>query len=167
MTYTVTKLNISACIASLANIIYICAKVSHIPPKPHKFVDLPLQSSMGVEQLLEIVSEINALLPQFSGFIDEFNNVLLTNNINVVLDAQHHMALDVPKTMSRPNASYFSLRIGVIDNLILTRCGEIESLIEQGYNIENELKKKDSNYSSLILDKANEFKILKASYKGI
>jgi len=69
--------------------------------------------------------------------------------------------------MSRPNASYFSLRIGVIDNLILTRCGEIESLIEQGYNIENELKKKDSNYSSLILDKANEFKRLKASYKGI
>jgi len=152
MTYSVTKLNI---LYDAKHIFYICANISHTPPKPHKFVDLPLQSSMGVEQLIGIVSEINALLPQFSGFIDEFNKVLITNNINVVFDAQHHVTLDVPKTMSTPNASYFSQRIGIIDNLILTRCGEIESLIEQGYNIENQLKKNDSNYSSLILDKAN------------
>jgi hypothetical protein len=116
---------------------------------------------MGVEQVLEIVSQINVLLPQFSEFIGQFNQTTLASNFTVEFDPQQNITLYAPKNMSSPDLSYFSLRLRVIHDLILTRSGELEGLIEQGYNIENELKKTDSNYSSLILDKANEFKKLK------
>lgn len=117
-----------------------------------------------MEQILDIISQINGLLPQFSDFIGQFNQTALVGNITVEFDIQHNMTLYAPKSMSAHDISYFSQRIKIIDNLILTRCGEIERLIEQGYIIENELKKTDSNYSSLILDKANEFKRLKNSH---
>ena len=71
-------------------------------PSPHAFVNLPLQSTMG--EFTEVKLKINELLPQFSDFISQFNNMVLTNNINVITDASGNMSLDVPGTMSDTDA---------------------------------------------------------------
>lgn len=41
--------------------------------KPHSFSTKPLQSDMGIT---EIVTEINTLLPQLANFINQFNTTI-------------------------------------------------------------------------------------------
>jgi hypothetical protein len=133
------------------------------PPAPHSFNDQSLQSSIA--DLTEIVSKVNDLLPQFSDFINQFNNIIVSNNINIIIETTGRMALDVPASMPDSDAAIFSQRIAILDRIILTRIDEIEGLIEKGLNMETQLKKDNVNFTSQILDKANEFKKLKDSYK--
>jgi hypothetical protein len=132
-------------------------------PKPHVFVGLPLKST--IVELTEITLKVNELLPQLSDFISQFNNIILTNNINVITDAGGNMSLDVPGTMPDTDAERISRRISIIDRLITTRCQEINDLLQKGLAIEAKLSKDKVNYTSQILDKVNEFKRLNASYK--
>lgn len=132
-------------------------------PKPHAFASIPLQSTMV--ELTEVTLKINELLPQLSDFIDQFNNIILSNNINVITDTSGNMSLDVPGTMSDTQAEKISKRISIIDRLITTRGQEINDLLQKGLGIEAELKKDNVNYTSQILDKVNEFNRLNASYK--
>ncbi len=132
-------------------------------PSPHAFVSLPLQSTMG--EFTEVMLKINELLPQFSDFISQFNNMVLTNNINVITDASGNMSLDVPGTMSDTDAETIGKRINIIDRLITLRAQEINDLLQKGLSLNAQLKKDDVNYTSEILDKVNEFKRLNASYK--
>ena len=132
-------------------------------PKPHVFVNLPLQSTIG--ELTEVTLKINELLPQLSDFINQFNNIILTNNINVITDVSGTMSLDVPGTMSDADAEKISKRISIIDRLITTRGQAINDLLQKGLGIEAKLRKDDINYTSQILDKVDEFKRLNASYK--
>ena len=88
-------------------------------PKPHVFVSLPLQSTIG--ELTEVTLKINELLPQFSDFISQFNNIILTHNINVITNTSGNMSLGVSSTMSDIDAEKISKRIGIIDRLIASR----------------------------------------------
>jgi hypothetical protein len=133
-------------------------------PKPHKFsAELPLRSS--ISELAELTVKINELLPQFSDFISQFNNLIISNSINVIIDTSGNMTLDVPITMSDIDAQNIGKRIGIIDRLIITRGQEIDQLLQKGLSIEADLKKENLNYTSQILDKVNEFKRLNSSYK--
>lgn len=132
-------------------------------PKPHIFVDLPLKST--IEELTTISLQIDRLLPQLSDFIDQFNNLVLTTNINVITDSSGNMSIDVPGNMSDSEADKISKRINIIDRIIITRGQEINDLLQKGLSVETRIKTQNSNYTSQILDKVNEFKRLNASYK--
>lgn len=125
--------------------------------------NLPLKST--TVELTEITMKINELLPQLSNFIDQFNSLVLSTNINVITDTKGNMAIDVPSSMSENEGEKFGKRIGIIDRLITRRDQEVNNLLQKGLEIESKLKEQNPNYTSQILDKVNEFKRLKASYR--
>ena len=132
-------------------------------PKPHAFVNLPLKSTLG--ELTEITIKISELLPQLSDFIDQFNHVVSATNINIITDSYGNMSMDVPNTMTPAEEEEVGKRICIIDRLITTRGQEINDLLQKGLSIENQLKAQNPNFTSQILDKANEFKRLNQAYK--
>lgn len=126
------------------------------------FVSEPLKSEMNI---LEIITEINTLLPQLADFIGQFNTVVSQSGINVVTDSVGNMDIDVPKNMSDDIANNVSTRIGIIDRLITTRGQEINDLLQKGINLEKNLKLENPNYVSQLTDKIAEFRRLNALYK--
>ena len=129
-------------------------------PKPHSFATKPLRSDMS-----EIITQINSLLPQLDGFINQFNTTVSQSGINVVTDSVGNMNIDVPQNMPDSVAKNISTRIGIIDRLITTRGQEINDLIQKGIDIENNLKMENPNYKSQLNDKVAEFKRLNSLYK--
>ena len=135
-----------------------------LPPLPHQFVTKPLQSSLTAD-LTEVVTKVNELMPQLSEFILQFNNVVASNSISVITEANGNMSLDVPVTMPDDHAEQLSRRIGIIDRLITTRGQEISGLLHKGLEIEGKLKQQDPQFTSQILEKINEFNRLNDGYK--
>ena len=129
-------------------------------PKPHPFVTDSFHCD-----ITQIITDISALLPQFSDFIGQFNNVLIESGINVITDSSGGMTIEVPKNMPDLTAKNYSTRIGIIDRLITLRGQEIDSLFEQARITENRLRMENPNYISQITERYEEFKRLKASYK--
>nr|QDD68320.1 hypothetical protein [Ilyonectria sp.] len=170
--FNTEKFSFDACTETLSSLLWHAALIFPVLhrknievaiPKPHKFTELPLRSS--ISELAELTAKINELLPQFSDFISQFNNIIISNSINVIIDTSGNMTLDAPITMSDLDAQNITKRIGIIDRLIITRGQEIDQLLQKGLSIEADLKKENVNYTSQILDKVNEFKRLNSSYK--
>lgn len=135
-------------------------------PKPHNFVNSPLQSTMvDVAQIAEIASNISGLLPDLAKYINEFNNFIISNSLNVSFEADDAMTISAPR-VAHDQFHYLETKLKVIDRLVITHTNDIDSLIKEGLSLEQELRKTDPNYTSQILDKANEFKVLKAKYPG-
>jgi len=134
------------------------------PPKPYKFVTKFLESSL-TQDLLEIVQTVDLLLPQLSGFIDQFHKVVTDNNINVFTDAYGNMSIDIPSSMSDSDGHKISDRINVIDRVITSRGQEIDTLLNKGLNIEKNIYVTDPSFQSKILPKVHEFNRLNSSYK--
>jgi NADH-ubiquinone oxidoreductase chain 3 len=130
--------------------------------KPHAFATKPLKSEMGIP---EILTELNALLPQLSNFIGQFNTTVNQTGISVITDSIGNLSIDVPKDMSDVVANKLSTKIGIIDRLITTRGQEINDLLQKGIHLEDKLKMENSNYVSQLTDKIQEFKRLNSLYK--
>ncbi len=145
----------------ILRIVYIYINIDI--PKPYAFTSLPLKSTMA--ELTEVTLKINELLPQLSDFIDQFNHLVCTTNINVISDASGNMSIDVPGTMPDAEAEKISKRISIIDRLITARGEQINDLFQKGLSIETKLKSQNSNYTPQLLEKINEFKRLNTSYK--
>ena len=118
-------------------------------------------------EIMEIIGELNTLIPQFAGFIDQFNTLVIQKSLNVVSDSSGNMAIDVPYDMSNKEADNISKRISIIDRLIDSHHTSIKDLFEKGFNIENKLKVENSNYISELTNKKVEFNKLKNSYQHI
>lgn len=131
-------------------------------PKPYPFITQTLQSGMDIPQ---IIMEVNTLLPQLSDFINQFNSVVSQTGISVFTDSTGNMSIDVPQNMTDSVANNLSSRIGIIDRLINTRGQEINSLLQEGIDLENNLKKDNPNYVPKLADKVAEFRRLNESYK--
>jgi hypothetical protein len=129
---------------------------------PHSFESKPLQSDMGIS---EIVAEINTFLPQLANFINQFSTTVSQEGVNVVTDSTGNMSIDIPKSMTDDAANKISTKIGIIDRLIITRGQEINDLLQKGISLENKLKIEDPHYVSQLTDKIQEFKRLNALYK--
>lgn len=134
------------------------------PPRPYQFTSKSLQSTLAVD-LTEVVTKVNELMPQFSDFISQFHTVVANNPINIIIEADGYMSLDVPSGMPDNEAQQLSKRIGLLDRLIATRGEQISSLIDKGLGIEEKLKQQDSQFTSQILEKVNEFKRIKNTYR--
>lgn len=120
---------------------------------------------VDVSQVIEVASNISEKLPDLSNYINQFNEFLIANNLNVSFGANNDMIISAPGNAHNKFA-FFETKLKVIDRLILTFTSDIDSLVKKGLNIEEELRKTNPNYVSQILDKANEFKLLKAKYPG-
>ncbi len=138
---------------------YLCLDA----PKPHKFTTLNLKSSLA--EVTEISSKISELLPQITDFIHQFNTLINTNSISVITDTIGNMEIEGPATLSDADLNKIGKRIGIIDRLITARGEQISDLIHKGLELEAKLKKEDLNYTSQLVEKINEFKRLKLSYK--
>lgn len=116
-------------------------------------------------ELLNIINEINAILPQISDFIGQFNSIIIDNNVNIITDSEANMFMDVPGNLSEAKAEYVKKRLEIIDRLINTKSDEVEELLKKGSNLESSLKKENPKFESKILTKLTEYNKLKSSYK--
>jgi len=135
---------------------------SHYCIKPHSFQTTSLKSELVIS---DILAELNSLLPQLNGFINNFNTTVNQTGISVVTDSIGNLSIDVPKDMADDVANKVSTRIGIIDRLITTKGQEINELLQKGITIENKLKMENSHYQSQLTDKILEFKRLNSLYK--
>lgn len=131
-------------------------------PKPCSSINTTLQCGLDISC---IVNDINGLLPQLSSFIDQFNNLVTSTNINVVTDTVGNMSIDVPLNMSDVDANNISKRLGIIDRLITTHQTNLSDLFQKGTEIENKLIKENPNYIPQLKEQAVEFKKLNSLYK--
>lgn len=113
----------------------------------------------------EIITQIDVILPQLSEFINQFNNLVQSANINVITDVDGTLSIDVPISMSDHEAQNLSKRIGIIDRLISSKNEEITELFKKGLSLDDQLKVENSNHKSEILNKIKEFEKIKSNYK--
>jgi hypothetical protein len=118
-----------------------------------------------MSEFMEIVDQIDALIPQFAGFIDQFNTLVIQKSINVISDSCGNMSIDVPHNMPSKEADNLSKRISIIDSLIESHNITITDLFERGFNIENKLKSDNGNHISELVNKKAEFNKLRNSYQ--
>lgn len=118
-------------------------------------------------EIMNLISEIDSLLPQFAGFIDQFNILIIQKDLNVISDSCGNMSIDVPSDMSNKEAENITKRIGIIDRLIDSHHTSIKDLFERGSNLENKLKTENPNYISELANRKAEFNRLIAAYKHI
>ena len=117
----------------------------------------------GVNNSVEtnnILSEIDGFLSQIRGFIDRFNNLIITNNINVIQDVNGDLSFDVPAEMNAELAQQLINRIDIINSVIHTRVHELELLFERASQIEQH----NSEFSSILASKKAIFDALVSSY---
>jgi hypothetical protein len=105
------------------------------------------------------------MIPQLAGFIEQFNNVVKEFDVNVITDTFGNMSVDVPSKMSDSQANHVSKKLGVIDKLINSHGTSINDLFKKGLKIEEHTRATNPNYSSVLTDKIEEFKLLNKSYK--
>jgi hypothetical protein len=115
--------------------------------------------------LLDIINQIDLMLPQLDNFIDQFHTTLLENNINIVTDSSSNMFMEVPSTTPEDKATFLRKKLDVIDRLVNTKSAEVDKLLKEGSNLELNLKKDNPEFQSKILAKVNELNKLKAKYR--
>ena len=133
-------------------------------PNPHAFVNSPLQSAT-IGELTNVIIEVSELLPQFSDFINQFDQYILSKGVNIITDTAGNMTMDFPANVPDNEAGLISRRISVLDGLITQRREDIAMLLEKGQDIESQLRQQNPNMRSQILEKVNEFNRLKNCYK--
>jgi hypothetical protein len=104
------------------------------------------------------------MLPQLSGFIDQFNNLVSQSDINVITDSEGNMSIDVPGNMSSTQAANVTKRLGIIDRLINHHGSSINDLFQKGMSLEEKIKIDNPGYKTQLTDKISEFKRLNESY---
>ena len=110
--------------------------------------------------IIDILGQLNDLIPQLSSFIDRFNSVLSETGINVITDTEGNMSIDVPKNMPEPSVTDVRKKINIIDSLISNHKEKIDGLLREGLNT-----KKDSDHLRQLTEKVIEYNKLKNSYK--
>lgn len=84
----------------------------------------------------QLIWDIDRFLSQIRGFIDRFNNLIITNNINVIQDVNGNLSFDVPADMNDELAQRLSNTIDLINSLIHARVHELELLFESASQLE-------------------------------
>lgn len=130
-------------------------------PKGHGFVSSPLQSNLDLYNCIE---EIAKLLPSLGNFIAQFNETIVSNNINVITDATGTMSVDAPASMSDQQLDIVSTRIGIIDRLVNTTGQSIDQQFRLAFSMKDSLKN-DLTAHNKLLAQVEQFKSLNNSYK--
>ena len=127
-----------------------------------RYLSVYMSSINNSVEINQSISEIDRLISQLRGFIDQFNNLIIINNINVIQDVNGDLSFDVPANMEDELAQRLGNRIDLINSLIHDRVHELESLFEVTSQLDNY-----TNFSSIILAKKAIFNALVSSYPHI
>jgi hypothetical protein len=133
------------------------------PPKPHAFVSLPLQSNVELDG---IITELSRILPQLSGFIEQFNDIPLRTGISVIVDNSGNMSIDAPNGVSDSVIESTINRYKTLDTLINTQGGKAKTLLETGMSIEKELKQSNPNYTPQLIEQCKMLQHLNMKFKA-
>lgn len=68
-----------------------------------------------------MLADISKHLTQYKGFISSFDELVNSNNINVITDSYNNMSLDVPKNMSSDTVEHLTKKVNILDGLNKTR----------------------------------------------
>lgn len=117
------------------------------------------------ESLNAIVLELGKLLPQLDTFISNWNETIITFNINVITDGTGELSLEVPSNMDDDTISTCRKKIGVLDSLIRDRFENVNSIINKGYLIEADIKKTNVDFESRLVEQSKILKELQNSFK--
>lgn len=123
-----------------------------------------LKSGIDFSDLSDIILSISKAMPQLSGFINQFDTMVLKQGINVITDSEGNLSIEVPSAMSDAVANQVSLRINILDRLINTQLSEIKDLLNKGLELQKNISMVDPSYKSEILNQITEFKKLSSSY---
>lgn len=130
--------------------------------KPHFFVYKTIKSNLD---LSTIVGDLTKLVPQFKGFIEQFNTLINDNCVNVLTDAKGNLFIDVPNSMPEDKSVQISNKVSVLDRLIKAQSESIGDLFKKGSSIESKFKANNANYTSELNELRKTFISLKDSYK--
>jgi hypothetical protein len=123
-----------------------------------------MENVENVYSLNECYEHIQAILPQLSRFIEQFDAHIKVNNLNIVTDA-NGFNVDVPANMPEQAARVATKRVEVLDSLIDAHRTSLKDLFRQGFAHESVIKANNSNYTSILIDKHTEFQRIAAKYK--
>ena len=118
-------------------------------------------------ELRDIITELNRLLPQLDDFISNFNRFIVEADINVITDASGTLSIDVLGDRNEDTIQGYVTRIKVLDRLIQNHVSELQRLLVRASEIEGTLLASNSNYISQITQYANRLSELIHSYGHI
>jgi hypothetical protein len=104
-------------------------------------------------------------MPQLAGFINQFDTMVVQQNINVITDVEGNLSIQVPFGMSDAVAQKAKIKVEILDRLINTRASDIKDLLHKGLALHKEITTVDPSYKSEIMNQITEFKKLNSSYK--
>ena len=117
------------------------------------------------DDLMAIVVELNKIIPQLKGFINNWHDTINYYNINVITDSSGQLSIDVPSDLDEDNVKSCTKKIKILDNLIRDRFDHTEKLITKGNEIETGLKKCSKDYASKLIENSKILKELQSSFK--
>ena len=118
-------------------------------------------------ELQNIVSELNRLLPQLDGFVLNYNRFIVEAEINVITDAHGTLSIEVLGNLDESTIQAHVTRINVLDRLIQNHVSEVEGLLARASEIENQLLSLNSDYMSQLTQYRNQLSDLIHSYGHI
>lgn len=133
----------------------------------HNLLDYKMRKNKNMFSELElnnILTNVDQLLPQFGNFILQFNTIVIENTINVINEADGSLTIEVPKEMPDSVSQTLSQKIRILDRLVMTRTGEIDSLLQKGLVIEDQIKEQNPEFISKIIPKITKFQEVAAKY---
>jgi len=114
----------------------------------YTITNIPDPTYVHVE-LGEIVRECNRLLSQLDTFISQYLAFISQNDINVIVE-NGNLGIDVSSDISDIQSQSWVDRINLLDRLIHNHIHSIESLLEEGTSIDNELS--TTGYASILTE---------------
>lgn len=120
-----------------------------------------------MEGFLETLQMLTTHMSQMDLFINNFNTLIVDNDVNVISTVDQSIYIDAPNKMPQDKAEDIAKRLNIIDRLISTKREEIDNLFKEAWRLEGSLNKdkSDSSNASLIQKKLEDFQKLNAKYK--
>jgi hypothetical protein len=115
----------------------------------------------------QIVEETNRLLGQLSGFITNFNNILINAGVNTCSTPGGDFYIDAPGHIPESELTNVTKKLGIVDRLIHDHHQSISDLFKKGAGLESSIKKVDPSYTSPLGDQMARFKSISSSYKHL
>jgi len=112
-----------------------------------------------------LIASLNQIIPQLSGFVSQFNDIQIANDVKVLSDSIGNMYLDVPASMPKPFENMLTTRLGIIDRLCNTHGQSITQLLDKGRLLEEQLRLQDPHYTSKLSGHIAEFARLSNAFK--
>ena len=126
-------------------------------PTVESFLELSMQMDA-------VIANLNHFIPQYSNFIDSIIAVQTKYNV-IIVDQLGNLSVDVPENMTEATQEEVVKKVRILDNLCSQRSMEIETELDKGRSIENQIKQLKPDYTSKISGQIAEFARLRGAFK--